>query len=62
MAERKAIKTIPGKCGDAFVLRCIGPSPKGEYRCSVFKGVNRPTRSCAGAVINTKKGTIRFYE
>jgi len=60
MAERRAIKTIPGKCGDAFVLRCIGPSPKGEYSCSVFRMDAK--LSCGGAVINTKKGTIRFYE
>ena len=56
---RKASKSVPGKCGGAFNIRCIGPSPKGEYRCSVFKMGAK--RSCAGAVINSKKGTIRFY-
>jgi len=56
----RSSKKPPGKCGDAFVLRCIGPSPKGEYRCSVFPMNSK--RSCGGAVINTKKGTIRFYD
>jgi len=55
-----ASKTVPTKCGDAFIIRCAGPSPKGEYSCSVFKMGAK--RSCAGAVIKTKKGTIRFYE
>ena len=56
---RRSSKSPPKKCGDAFVLRCIGPSPKGEYRCSLFRMDGN--RSCGGAVINTKKGTIRFY-
>ena len=59
--SRKARKLPPKKCGDAFVLRCIGPSPKGEYRCSVFR-MDNMNRSCGGAVVNTKKGTLRFYE
>jgi len=57
---REASTSVPTKCGGAFILRCIGPSPKGEYKCSVFKmDAKLP---CGGAVINTKKGTIRFYE
>lgn len=59
MAKR-ASKTPPKKCGNGFTLRCIGPSPKGEYRCSVFPLVGK--QSCGGAVINVKKGTVRFYE
>lgn len=58
MAKRSS-KSVPKKCGDAFVLRCLGPSPKGEYRCSVFPMGGK--RNCAGAVINSKKGTVRFY-
>ncbi|GAH08043.1 unnamed protein product [marine sediment metagenome] len=57
---KKASKSPPKKCGDAFVLRCIGPSQKGEYRCSVFPMDSKKT--CGGAVINVKKGTVRFYE
>ena len=57
---REASKLVPEKCGDAFILRCISSSTKGEYDCSVFKMENK--LPCGGAFINTKKGTVRFYE
>lgn len=59
MAKGKSSKSVPKKCSDAYLMRCIGPSPKDVYRCSVFRMDNN--RVCGGAVINTKKGTIRFY-
>jgi len=63
---RKASKSPPKRCSDAFIMRCIGPSPKGEYQCSVFPmSVSTGDirwEACAGAVINIKKGTVRFYE
>ena len=46
----------PGDCG-MLSMRCIGPSPKGEWKCQVTCG----TGYKQGAVINEKKGTIRFY-
>jgi len=62
---RKASKSPPKRCGDGFIIRCIGPTPKGEYQCSVFPmdvstgGISGD--ACGGAVINTRKGTVRFY-
>ena len=55
MMAKKASKN-PGDCG-MLSMRCIGPSPKGEWKCSVKcgRGYNQ------GAVINEKKGTVRFY-
>ena len=52
---RKASKD-PGDCG-MMTARCIGPSPKGDWKCSVKCGRGYSQ----GAVINEKKGTIRFY-
>ena len=57
---KRSSKSVPKKCTDAFILRCIGPSPEGVYRCTVLR--MEDNKSCAGAVINTKKGSIRFYE
>ena len=56
MAKKgSAVKGL-GDCG-LMSMRCIGPSPKGEWRCNVQCGRGYKL----GAIINERKGTIRFY-
>jgi len=55
----KGSKSVPKKCTGSYILRCLETGEKGIYQCSVK--VMETNKTCAGALIDTKKGTVRFY-
>jgi hypothetical protein len=57
----KGSKGPPGDCGGMWDMRCIGPGTKGDWRCSVRRPEGEHSYACAGAVVNGRKGTVRFY-
>lgn len=61
-AKMTTLKGPPGSCGGIWDMRCIGPSPQSKWRCSVKHPEGGHNYSCAGAVVDGKKGTVRFYD
>ena len=56
--SKKSRLTTPGPGCGVMDIRCIGPSSEGVWRCTVKCSAG----STYGAVINTKRGSIRFYK
>jgi len=57
MAKKKSSKYAPKNC-ETMTIRCLKPNKKGERSCGIVCNSGKRL----GAVINEKKGTIRFYK
>jgi len=56
MAKKGKLIKAPRGCG-TMTVRCLKANKKGERSCGVVCSTGRRL----GAVINEKKGTVRFY-
>jgi hypothetical protein len=61
-AKMKASKNPPDSCGGLWDMRCMGPSTQGKWRCSVKRPEGGHNYACAGAVVDGRKGMVRFYD